>query len=75
MNKLNENLRQAITNETNTKLIDKSIFFLCNWTKDFRREIAEYIVKTIIPPNEKIYQVLGKQKIYIVQKGKFAINV
>ena len=45
LSKISEDLREDITNETNTKLIRKSLFFICGWTKNFRNVLAKKLMK------------------------------
>ena len=74
LSKLQDDLRQEISNENSLRILKSSLFYVCNWSKRFQSEVAKKVHKKIFTPNEEIVQVPGKERIYIFKKGKVEVH-
>ena len=63
-----------MTGYTKFQLIKTSVFFLCHWTKKFQRTIADKLVRQVYSPEQVLPQIHGKEKIYILSRGKIDIE-
>ena len=63
-----------MTGYTKFQLIKTSVFFLCHWTKKFQRTIADKLVRQVYSPEQVLPQIHGKEKIYILSRGKINIE-
>jgi hypothetical protein len=56
------------------QLIKTNVFFLCHWTKNFQKNIASKLVRQVYSPNEVLSQLSGKEKLYILSRGKIDVE-
>lgn len=54
-------------------ILKTSIFYLCHWSKEFQSEIAKSLEKRLFSPNERLGEISGVEKIYIIKTGKVSI--
>ena len=50
------------------------MFFLCHWTKRFQRTVADKLIRQVYSPEELLPQTLGREKIYLLSRGKLEIQ-
>ena len=55
------------------RLIKTSVFFLCHWTKQFQRSLANKLIRKVYSPGDILTQTQGNERIYLLSRGK--INV
>ena len=56
------------------ELIRRNVFFLCHWTQGFQRHIASKLIRQIYSPDDILPQEPGKEKIYVLSRGKVNIE-
>jgi hypothetical protein len=57
------------------KVLKKNVFFMSNFTKNFRSQIALRLVKKIYQPNQLLEVDASPQSLFIVDKGSVDIMV
>jgi len=73
--KLNPVLKQELLEETNSKIMKKSIFFLTQFTKALQNKLSLRLKKRILQPSEPLLQLLGEESIYIIDQGCIDISI
>ena len=63
-----------VTGYTQFQLVKSNVFFLCHWTNRFQRKIAEKLIRQVYSPEECLSQVQGRERLYILSKGKINIE-
>ena len=63
-----------VTGFNKFQLIKSNVFFLCHWTKRFQRIIADKLIRQVYSPDECLMQIQGREKLYILSKGKIDIE-
>ena len=74
MRRLNDNIREDVTSYHNLKIIKTSVFFLCHWSKKFQNRIATKLHRCIYSPQESLTQIHGKEKIFLLERGKMEVR-
>ena len=59
--------------ESGLQVIKNSIFMIANWTGKFQSKVAEKLVKEVYKAEETLPQSFGKEKLYILDKGRIDI--
>ena len=81
LGKLNDELRQGIflfylevSGFNRFQLVKSNIFFLCHWSNRFQKTIADKLIRHVYSPDECLTQIQGKEKLYVLNKGKIDIE-
>lgn len=59
--------------ESNLKVLKRSVFMLVNWTGKMQNKMARKMIKEVFQPEELLLQAPGKEKLYILDKGRIGI--
>ena len=62
-----------VTGYNKYQLVKSNIFFLYHWTKKFQITIADKLIRQLYSPEEQLLQIQGKEKLYILCRGKVEI--
>lgn len=75
MDSLNDELRRDIMYETNTKVLKKNLFFMSNFSRNFRSQIALRLIKKIYQPSQMLESSEQSPNLHIIDQGTVHVGM
>ena len=73
LSKLNDELKEQICVTNQINVVKTSLFILSNFGKRIQIEMSKRMIKVIYPPNNTLFQIFGKEKLFVLAKGTLEI--